>query len=115
MLSLIYIYIYNRFDQQSPKDVSIKELHEEVKQYKKEIKELRQFISLGLSDLQDQINRIDNQGIRTKLFDKEILFKFANPVENITLCDQEINLVGIDVPPKIIGTQLIKISLKKIF
>ncbi|RVW24955.1 Enzymatic polyprotein [Vitis vinifera] len=30
--------ILNRFDQQSPKEVSIKELHEEVKQYKKEIK-----------------------------------------------------------------------------
>ena len=39
---------------------------------------------------------VDNQGIRTKLFDKEILFEFANPVENITLCDQEINLVIID-------------------
>ncbi|RVW30915.1 hypothetical protein CK203_116409 [Vitis vinifera] len=38
--------ILNRFDQQSPKEVSIKELHEEVKQHKKEIKELRQFISL---------------------------------------------------------------------
>ncbi|KAL6332997.1 hypothetical protein AAG906_020015 [Vitis piasezkii] len=45
----------------SPKEVSIKELHEEVKQYKNEIKELKQFISLGLSDLQDQINRIVNQ------------------------------------------------------
>ncbi|RVW17992.1 hypothetical protein CK203_109384 [Vitis vinifera] len=54
--------ILNRFDQQSPKEVNIKELHEEVKQHKKEIKELRQFISLGLSDLQDQINRIGNQG-----------------------------------------------------
>ena len=27
--------ILNRFDQQSPKEVSIRELHEEVKQYKK--------------------------------------------------------------------------------
>ncbi|RVW73468.1 hypothetical protein CK203_057924 [Vitis vinifera] len=42
--------ILNRFDQQSPKDVSIKELHEEVKQHKKEIKELRQFISLGAAE-----------------------------------------------------------------
>ena len=51
---------------------------------------------------------VDNQGIRTKLFDKEILFEFINPpVINITPCDQEINLVGIDVPPKKIGTQLI--------
>ena len=50
---------------------------------------------------------VDNQGIRTKLFLKEILFEFANPVENITLCDQEINLVRIDDPPKIIGTQFI--------
>ncbi|RVW43531.1 hypothetical protein CK203_100889 [Vitis vinifera] len=56
-----------KFDQQSPKDVSIKELHEEVKQHKKEIKELRQFISLGLSDLQDQINRIGNQEIHTDI------------------------------------------------
>ena len=35
---ILYIYIYIQ-------DVSIKELHEEVKQHKKEIKELRQFIS----------------------------------------------------------------------
>ncbi|KAL6313388.1 hypothetical protein AAG906_001100 [Vitis piasezkii] len=53
--------ILSRFDQQSPKEVSIKELHREVKQQEKEIKELRQFISIGLSDLQDQINRIGNQ------------------------------------------------------
>ena len=46
---------------------------------------------------------VDNQGIRTKLFDKEILFEF----ENITRCDQEINLVRIDDPPKILGTQFI--------
>ena len=50
---------------------------------------------------------VDNQGIRTKFFDKEILFEFANLVENITLCDQEINLVRIDDPPKILGTQFI--------
>ena len=50
---------------------------------------------------------VDNQGIRTKLFDKEILFEFANPVVNITPCDQEINLVGLDVPSKILGIQLI--------
>ncbi|RVW73466.1 hypothetical protein CK203_057923 [Vitis vinifera] len=36
-----------KFDQQSPKDVSIKELHEEVKQHKKEIKELRLHKSRG--------------------------------------------------------------------
>ena len=52
--------ILNRFDQQSPKEISIKELHDEVRQYKKEIKELRQFIGLGLSNLQEQINRIVN-------------------------------------------------------
>ena len=46
---------------------------------------------------------VDNQGIKTKLFDKEILFEF----ENITLCDQEINIVRIDDPPKILGTQFI--------
>ena len=57
---------------------------------------------------------VDNQGIRTKLFDKEILFELANsPAINITSCDQEINLVGIDVPPKIIGTQLIHNLIKK--
>ena len=50
---------------------------------------------------------VDNQGIRTKLFDKEILFEFANLVVNITPCDQEINIVGIDDPPKILGTQFI--------
>ena len=56
---------------------------------------------------------VDNQGIRTKLFDKEILFEFSNPpVINIIPCDQEINLVGVDVPPKIIGTQLIHNLIK---
>ena len=50
---------------------------------------------------------VDNQGIRTKLFDKEILFEFANLVVNITSCNQEINLVGLDVPSKILGIQLI--------
>ena len=44
--------ILNKFDQQSPKEVSIKDLHEKVRQYRKEINELRQFISLGFSDLQ---------------------------------------------------------------
>ena len=43
--------ILNRFDQESPKEVSIKELHDEVRQYMKEIKNLRQFTSLGFSDL----------------------------------------------------------------
>ena len=47
---------------------------------------------------------VDNQGIRTKLFDKEILFEFVNPVANITR-NHEINLVGINVPPKLLGTQ----------
>ena len=31
--------ILNRFDQQSPKEISIKELHDEVRQYRKEIKD----------------------------------------------------------------------------
>ena len=52
--------ILNRFDQQSPKEVSIEELHDEVRQYRKEIKDLRQFTSLGFSNLQEQINRIVN-------------------------------------------------------
>ena len=50
--------ILTRFNHQSTKDVTIKDLQEEVRQYKKEIKDLRQFTSLGLSDLQEQINRI---------------------------------------------------------
>ena len=50
---------------------------------------------------------IDNQGIRIKVFDKEILFEFTSPIVNITPYDQEMNLVGIDVPPKILGTQFI--------
>ena len=52
--------VLNRFDQQSPKEVRIKELHDEVRQYRKEIKDLRQFTNLGLSDLKGQINRIIN-------------------------------------------------------
>ena len=50
--------ILTRFNQQSTKDVTIKNLQEEVRQYKKEIKDLRQFINLGFSDLQEQINKI---------------------------------------------------------
>ena len=50
---------------------------------------------------------VDNQGIRTKLFDKEILFEFANPIVNSNPCDHEINLVGVNSPPKILETQLI--------
>ena len=45
------IEILGRFNQQSNKDVTIKDLQEEVRQYKKEIKDLRQFTSLGLTDL----------------------------------------------------------------
>ena len=37
--------ILRRFDQQSPKEISIKELLDEVRQYRKEIKDLRQFTS----------------------------------------------------------------------
>ena len=48
-----------------------------------------------------------------KHFDKEILFEFANPVVNTTLCDQEINLVGINIPPKILGTELIHNLIQK--
>ena len=48
---------------------------------------------------------VDNQGIRTKLFDKEILFEFANPIGSITPLNQEINLVGLNVPSKIIGNE----------
>ena len=48
---------------------------------------------------------VDNQGIRTKLFDKEILFEFANPTVSITPFNQEINLVGLDIPSKLIGNQ----------
>ena len=40
------------------KDVTLKDFQDEVRQYKKEIKDLRQFTSLGFSDLQEQINRI---------------------------------------------------------
>ena len=37
--------ILRRFHQQSPKEISIKELLDEVRQYRKEIKDLRQFTS----------------------------------------------------------------------
>ena len=55
--------ILTRFNQKSPKDLTIKDLQEEVRQYKKKIKDLRQFTSLGFTNLQEQINRIViNQG-----------------------------------------------------
>ena len=72
------------------------------------VKDLKEKALLGIPFLSSIYPLwVDNQGIRTKLFDKEILFEFANPVENITRCDQEINLVRIDDPPKIFGTQFI--------
>ena len=50
--------ILTRFNQQSTKDVTLKDLQDEVRQYKKEIKDLRQFTSKGFLDFQEQINRI---------------------------------------------------------
>ena len=41
--------IITRFNQKSPKDNTIRDLQEEVRQYKKEIKDLRQFTSLDLT------------------------------------------------------------------
>ena len=46
------------FNQKSPNDLTIKDLWEEIRQYKKEIKDLRQFTSLGFINIQEQINRI---------------------------------------------------------
>ena len=54
--------ILTRFNQQSTKDITIKDLQEEIRQYKKKIKDLRPFTSLGFSHLQEQINRIIIQG-----------------------------------------------------
>ena len=54
--------ILTRFNQQYTKDITIKDLQEEIRQYRKEIKDLRQFTSLGFSHLQEQINRIIIQG-----------------------------------------------------
>ena len=72
------------------------------------VKDLKEKALLGISFLSSIYPMwVDNQGIRTKLFDKEILFEFANPVVGITPYDQEINLVGLDVPSKILGVQLI--------
>ncbi|KAL6335940.1 hypothetical protein AAG906_003565 [Vitis piasezkii] len=45
--------ILTRFNQRSPKEVTIKDLQEEVRQYKNEIRDLRQFTNLG--------NLVDNQ------------------------------------------------------
>ncbi|RVW63132.1 hypothetical protein CK203_063267 [Vitis vinifera] len=162
-------FLRNLFDQQSPKDVSIKELHEEVKQHKKEIKEIshvndnetntflnteqlkiafkkvlvpiplceetseslfgangqRLAIKYKLTDVHIRNHDIcikqtfilvknlkekallgipflssiyplwvDNQGIRTKLSDKEILFEFANPIGCITLLTKKLTLLG---------------------
>ena len=50
--------ILTRFNQNSPKHITIKDLQEEIRQYKKENQDLRQFTSLGLTNLQDHINKI---------------------------------------------------------
>ncbi|KAL6312777.1 hypothetical protein AAG906_005921 [Vitis piasezkii] len=100
--------ILSRFDHQSPKEVSIKELHEEVKQHKNEIKELRQFISIGLSDLQDQINRIGNQ---ENHMDIPNLLSVENCLQEglvpISLCEESsMSLFGADskdLPPTLLG------------
>ena len=54
------------------------------------IKDLKEKALLGIHFLSSIYSIwIDNQCIRTKLFDKEFLFEFANPpVINNTLCDQ---------------------------
>ncbi|KAL6339361.1 hypothetical protein AAG906_028093 [Vitis piasezkii] len=71
------------------------------------VKDLKEKALLGIPFLSSIYPLwVDNQGIRTKLFDKEILFEFANPVENITPCDQEINLVRINDPPEILESSI---------
>ncbi|RVW73470.1 hypothetical protein CK203_057926 [Vitis vinifera] len=57
----------------------------------------KRLVSLYLEPMAKDLP-LNNQGIRTKLFDKEILFEFANPIGSITPFNQEINLVGLDVP-----------------
>ena len=52
------IEILTRFNQNSTKDITIKDFQEEIRHYKKEIQDLRQFTSLGFTNLQDQINKI---------------------------------------------------------
>ena len=70
------------------------------------VKNLKEKVLLGIPFLSSIYPLwVDNQGIRTKLLDKEILFEFANPIGCITPLNQEINLVGLDVPSKIIGNQ----------
>ena len=44
--------------------------------------------------------------------DKEILFEFANPPISITPCNQDINFVRIDVPPRLMGNQIMHNFIK---
>lgn len=68
------------------------------------IKDLKEKALLGIPFLSTIYPMwVDNQGIRANLMDKKILFEFANPPISITSSNQEINLVGIDVPPRLIA------------
>ena len=52
------------------------------------VKDLKEKALLGIPFLSSIYPMwVDNQGIRTKLFEKEILFEFANPIVNITPCN----------------------------
>ena len=90
--------ILTRFNQKSPKDLTIKDLQEEIRQYKKEIKDLRQFPSLGFIDLQDQINKIVvNQGNLEEVpeslqVNDEVTDSYLNTISKVIFQRQEVSL-----------------------
>ncbi|KAL6340474.1 hypothetical protein AAG906_006138 [Vitis piasezkii] len=76
------------------------------------VKDLKEKVLLGVPFLSSIFPMwVDDQGIRTKLLDKEILFEFANPPEkeakqnHINLLKQEIALVRMEDQLKVKKTQ----------
>ena len=81
--------ILTRFDKKSPKDITIKDLQEEIRQYKTKVQELRQFTTLGLLDLQDHINKIlSNQEIQDEIpesskANEEVTDSYLNTINKV--------------------------------
>ena len=91
--------ILTKFDKKFPKNVTIKDLQEEIRQYKIEVQELRQFTTLGLTDLQYQINKIlSNQKIQDEILEsskanEEVTNSYLNTINKVIFQKWEVSLV----------------------
>ena len=93
--------ILTRFNQNSPKHITIKDLQEEIRQYKKENQDLRQFTSLGLTNLQDHINKIVinqwnfEEVLESSQVNEEVIDSYLNTVSRIIFQKWEVYLTRV--------------------